>query len=103
PNNLAPPPPAVSSLGESQSPFPEAMHDRIGAARFAKEAKHHCHRAPHFCIDVRHDAALLVVAITDREREAQLAFFRFVELTALEARVQKMPLGRTLGPLPPRQ
>jgi hypothetical protein len=28
---------------------------------------------------------LLVVAITNRERETQLAFFRFVELTALLA------------------
>ena len=66
------------------------MYDRIGAARFAKEAKHHFHRAPHFFIGVQNDAALLAVAITDRERETQLAFFRFVELTALEARVQKM-------------
>src|ERR1019366_381651 len=65
------------------------MYDGIGAARFAKEAKHHFHRAQHFCIGVRNDAALLVVAITNRERETQLAFFRFVELTALEARVQE--------------
>jgi hypothetical protein len=66
------------------------MYDRIGAARFAKQAKHHSHRAPHFFIGVRNDAALLVVAVADREREMQLAFFRFVELTALEARVQKV-------------
>src|SRR6266852_9882463 len=77
------------------------MYDRIGAARFAKEAKHHFHRAPHFFIGVQNDAALLAVAITDRERETQLAFFRFVELTALEARVQKMQLGLSHGPLQP--
>src|SRR5674476_1276011 len=79
------------------------MYDGIGAARFAKEAKHHFHGAPHFCIGVRNDAALLVVAITDRQRETQLAFFRFVELTALEARVQKMQLGLSHGPLQPEQ
>src|SRR5664280_1241684 len=62
PYNLAIPCPAVSSLGKSQSPFREPMYDRIGATRFAKETKHHFHRAPHFCIGVRHDAALLVVA-----------------------------------------
>src|ERR1039458_9807173 len=103
PYNLAIPRPAVRSLGKSQSPFREAMYDRIGAARFAKEAKYHFYRAPHFCIGVRNDAALLVVAITDRKREAQLAFFRFVELTALEARVQKMQLGLSHGPLQPEQ
>src|ERR1700691_950863 len=79
------------------------MYDRIGAARFAKEAKHHGHRAAHFCIGVRNDAVLLVIAITNREREAQFAFFRFVELTALEARVQKMQLGLSHGPLQPEQ
>src|ERR1019366_3843967 len=103
PYNLAIPRPAVSSLRESQSPFREAMYDCIGAARFAKEAKCHFHRAPHFSIGVRNDAALLVVAITDRERETQLAFFRFVELTALEAHVQKMQLGLSHGPLQPEQ
>ena len=63
------------------------MHDRVGAARFAKQTKHHFHRAPHFGIGIRNDATLLVIAIADRKRETQLALFRFVELTALEARV----------------
>jgi hypothetical protein len=30
------------------------------------------------------------IAISNRERETQLAFFRFVELTALEARAKKI-------------
>src|SRR2546425_13119064 len=77
------------------------MYNRIGAARFAKQTKHHFHRAPHFCIGVRNDAALLVMAITNRERETQLAFFRFVELTALEARVQKCSPGWSIVPLSP--
>src|SRR5260370_438893 len=79
------------------------MYDRIGAARFAKEAKHHFHRSPHFCVGVRNDAPLLVVAITDRKRETQLTLFRFVELTSLEARVQEMQLGLSHGPLQPKQ
>src|SRR5437773_6895147 len=52
------------------------MYHRIGAAGFAKQTKHRFHCAPHFCIGVRNDAALLVVAIADRERETQFAFFR---------------------------
>src|SRR4051794_38716111 len=79
------------------------MYDRIGAARFAKQMKYHFHRASHFCIGVRNDAALLVIAITDREWETQLAFFRLVELAALEARVQKMQLGLSHGPLQSQQ
>ena len=59
------------------------MHDCVGATRFAKQTKHHFHCAPHFRIGVQNDATLLVIAITDRERETQFAFFRFVELTAL--------------------
>jgi hypothetical protein len=52
------------------------MEDAEKAMRYpAKETavKHELHRAPHFCIGVRNDAALLVVAVTDRERETQLA------------------------------
>jgi len=79
------------------------MYDRIGTARFAKQTKHHFHCAPHFCVGVRNDVALLVIAITDRERETQFAFFRFVELTALEARVQKMQFGLSHGPLQSEQ
>jgi len=48
------------------------------------------HGGPHFLVRVHDDTGLLVVAKTNRNGEAQLAFLGLVELTALEARVQKM-------------
>src|SRR5258708_7129766 len=103
PYNLAIPRPTIGPLGKSQRAFHESLHHRKGGAGFAKEAKHQPHRAPHFFIGVRDNAALLVVAITDGQWETQLAFLGFVELTALEARAQKMELGLGHGPLQSEQ
>jgi hypothetical protein len=69
------------------------LHDPKGASGFAKEAEDQTHRTPHFSVRVPDGLALFVVAKTDCKGEAQFAFLGFVELSALEARVQKMELG----------
>ena len=79
------------------------MHHGEGGTGFAKETKHHAHRAPHFFVWIEDDTAFRVVAKAHRKGETQLAFLRFVELTALEAGVQKMQLGLGHGPLQPEQ
>src|SRR5687768_14796280 len=103
PYDLAVPSSAISSFGEAQTLFTEPVDYCIGAACLAKEPEHQCHGATYFLVGIRHNAALLVIAIPDREREAQLAFLCLVQLPALEAHAQKMQFGLRHGPLQAEQ
>src|SRR5262245_15267485 len=90
PSNLAIPSPTIGPLGKAKPALRESLHDPKGGARFAKQTEYQAHGGPHFLVRVHDDTGLLVVAKTNRNGETQLAFLGLVELTALEARVQKM-------------
>ena len=69
PDESAVPRPAVGALRKLQLLPAEVVHDRVGAAGLTEEVEDEPHRALNLLVRIEHDAPLVGVAQTDRQRE----------------------------------
>ena len=82
----------MGAAGKAQAQFVEALHHGVGGALLFEQLEDAANRTLHLLVGVEHD----LVAIpdeADRQRKAQLALVRFVELAAVQARANDMQLG----------
>ena len=91
PNKLAVPCTAIGATRETQTEFIEALDDAKSRALPREQIEDRSHYALDFLVWIEHNFVALEDK-SDRQREAQFALGRLVELTAMEARADDMQL-----------
>ena len=92
PDELAIPGTAILAARKAKTALLEALNHAIGAALLLKQLEDGSNGALYFLVRIKNDI-LTIEYLTNWQREAQLAFLRFVEFAAVEARANNVQFG----------